>query len=39
MDIDLVHRFRKTVSLNVDWRTGAVFERVSRNEKLRALAA
>lgn len=39
VDIDLVHRFRKTVSLNVDWRTGAVFERVSRNEKLRALAA
>lgn len=39
VDVDLVHRFRKTVSLNVDWRTGAVFERVSRNEKLRALAA
>lgn len=39
VDIDLVHRFRKTVSLNVDWRTGAVFERVMRNEKLRALAA
>lgn len=39
VDIDLVHRFRKTVSLNVDWRTGAMFDRVVRNEKLRALAA
>ena len=39
IDIDIIHRFRKTVSLNVDWRTGATFDRVVRNEKLRALAA
>ncbi len=39
IDADLALRFRRTVSLNQDWRTGAVFERIARNEKLRALAA
>jgi hypothetical protein len=39
IDDDMVMRFRKTVSLNQDWRTGAQFERIERNEKLRALAA
>ena len=39
IDIDLVQRFRRAVPLNVDWRTGAVFDRTARNERLRALAA
>jgi len=34
------HRFRKTVMLNEDWRTGsAVQDLIGRNERLRALAA
>jgi len=39
IDDDMVLRFRKSVSLNQDWRTGAQFDRIARNEKLRALAA
>ncbi len=39
IDGDMVLRFRKTVSLNQDWRTGAHFDRIARNETLRALAA
>ena len=31
--------YRKNVPLNHDWRTGTLFERVARNEHLRALAA
>ena len=31
--------YRKNVPLNHDWRTGTLFERVARNERLRALAA
>ncbi len=47
-DIELVGRFRKSVSLNVDWRTGTVVDRTTapttarttaRNEKLGAFAA
>lgn len=37
---DEQHRFRKTVMLNEDWRTGsAVQDLIKRNERLRALAA
>lgn len=40
IDMDGAMRFRRTVSLNEDWRTGsAVFELIARNEQLRALAA
>ena len=40
IETDAQHRFRKTVSLNEDWRTGsAVLDRIGRNERLRALAA
>ncbi len=38
VEVDVVSRFRKTVRQNEDWRTGLVFERVARNEALRALA-
>ncbi len=36
---DTIARFRKTVLLNQDWRTGQMLDRVARNECLRALAA
>jgi hypothetical protein len=37
IDTEGQNRFRKTVTLNVDWRTGStVFDRVGRNERLRA---
>ncbi len=39
VDTDLVSRFRKTVRQNEDWRTGLTFERIVRNETLRALAS
>ena len=40
IDMDGAMRFRRTVTLNEDWRTGsAVFELIARNEHLRALAA
>lgn len=40
IDMDGAMRFRRTVSLNEDWRTGsAVFGLIARNEHLRALAA
>jgi hypothetical protein len=40
IDSDGQNRFRKTVTLNVDWRTGnTVFDRVGRNERLRAQCA
>lgn len=37
MDADITH-FRKSVRQNEDWRTGLLFERVARNEALRAMA-
>lgn len=40
IDSDGQARFRKTVTLNMDWRTGSsVFDRISRNERLRARCA
>jgi hypothetical protein len=39
IDTESVTRFRKTVQLNEDWRTGASFDRIARNERLRAAAA
>ncbi|MDE2006278.1 MAG: hypothetical protein KGI51_06915, partial [Rhodospirillales bacterium] len=41
MDIDTeaLTRVRRAVRLNEDWRTGHMFERIARNEHLRALAA
>jgi hypothetical protein len=40
IEMDSATRFRRTVSLNEDWRTGsAVFGLVARNEQIRALAA
>ncbi len=40
IDLEGQNRFRKTVTLNEDWRTGsALFDRVGRNERLRALSA
>ncbi len=40
VDMDAAMRFRRTVTLNEDWRTGsAVFDLIARNEHLRALAA
>ncbi len=40
IDMDGAMRFRRTVTLNEDWRTGsAVFDLIARNEHLRALAA
>lgn len=40
VDMEGATRFRRTVSLNEDWRTGsAVFGLIARNEQLRALAA
>ncbi len=40
VDSDGQNRFRKTVTLNEDWRTGSmVLDRIGRNERLRALAA
>ena len=40
VDSDGPNRFRKTVTLNVDWRTGStVFDRIGRNERLRAQCA
>ncbi len=40
IDMDALLRFRRTVSLNEDWRTGStVIDLVARNERLRALAA
>jgi hypothetical protein len=40
VDSEGQNRFRKTVTLNEDWRTGsAVFDRLGRNERLRAQSA
>ena len=40
IDMDGAMRFRRSVNLNEDWRTGgAVFDLIARNEHLRALAA
>jgi hypothetical protein len=40
IDMDGAVRFRRSVNLNEDWRTGgAVFDLIARNEHLRALAA
>lgn len=40
LDSDSQSRFHKTVMLNEDWRTGiTVFDRVGRNERLRAMSA
>ena len=40
IDSDVPSRFRKTVTLNVDWRTGTtVFDQIGRNERLRAQCA
>ena len=40
VDMEAAMRFRRTVSLNEDWRTGgAVFDLIARNEHLRSLAA
>ena len=40
IETDGAARFRRSVNLNQDWRTGAaVFEQVARNEQLRAEAA
>ncbi len=40
VETDSAARFRRSVSLNQDWRTGAaVFEQIARNEQLRAQAA
>ncbi len=40
IDMDRLTRFRRTVTLNEDWRTGtAGVNLVARNERLRALAA
>ncbi len=38
VDTDVTWRFRKSVRQNEDWRTGLLFERVTRNEALRAMA-
>ncbi len=38
IDTDLACQLRKIVRQNQDWRTGLMFERVARNEALRALA-
>jgi hypothetical protein len=39
IDTESIIRFRKTVLLNQDWRTGEMFDLIARNEHLRALAA
>ena len=40
IEMDDFMRFRRTVSLNEDWRTGAVvLDLIARNEHMRALAA
>ncbi|MDE2515442.1 MAG: hypothetical protein KGL12_05410 [Rhodospirillales bacterium] len=37
--IEEVGRLRRNVTLNEDWRTGHLYDRIARNEALRALAA
>ena len=37
--IEDIGKLRKNVQLNEDWRTGHLFDRIARNEMLRALAA
>lgn len=38
IDTELVSRFRRTVRLNQDWRTGTTVEQIAFNEHLRAMA-
>jgi len=39
VDTDVTRGLAKVVPVNIDWRSGAYFERVARNEHLRAFAA
>jgi hypothetical protein len=39
VDTEVTRGVPKIVPANIDWRTGMYFERVARNERLRALAA
>ena len=39
VDVEALSRIRRSVRLNQDWRTGQTFDRIARNERLRALAA
>ncbi len=39
VDTEALTRIRRSVQLNQDWRTGQIFERIARNEHIRALAA
>jgi hypothetical protein len=38
VDTDVTRSVQRIVSANIDWRTGMYFNRVARNERLRALA-
>jgi hypothetical protein len=39
VDTEVTRSVPKIVPANIDWRTGIYFDRVARNERLRALAA
>jgi len=39
VDTEMLRKVPKIVRANIDWQTGMYFERVRRNEHLRALAA